>query len=669
MRLAILWHLHQPDYRDPDTGVPVMPWVRMHAIRGYRDLCRDVVQSGAASTINVVPSLLDQLVAYRDGVRDRHLELTERPADGLDAAELDELRATFVTGNAAMIDAHPGWKRLAARIRGGDRLGVHSVRDAQVWSTLAWFGSTALRDFPELVALRAKGSGFTTSDKAAMLAAQRAILDTILDDVRAVATSGTARISASPYFHPILPLLVDNRHARRSMPGLPEESRFAWPGDALLQLTRGRARVGELTGVEPVGLWPSEGSVSPEVVALAAQAGFTWLCTDEGVLHRSDGDHAARPGGWDLGHGVRGFFRDHDLSDRIGFDYARRDPREAAAELLGEAGRRARDGVLTIALDGENPWEAFADAGDAFRRALHEGLVSGPVRGITLDEAATMAPVGRVHRLHTGSWINADFAIWIGHPEDRRAWKLLEDARRAIDEAPADRAAAALERLLPAEGSDWMWWYGDEFHTPFAPTFDRLFRAHVRAAWTALGRPWPPALDRPISRGARYPFELPRGPIDPRLDGEPSWVRWAAAGHVVWARGSAMARGVPHTTGMAFGWSSPSDAHPEGALWLRVDRPDAAPPEPEGTVWHVRAGALAVDVPYGPGGSGVQEAAAAASGARAVVARFDARELPADEVPVVVAVVRDGPVAIYPADGAVMLPRPPADPSVAWWHA
>lgn len=575
MPVAFLWHLHQPDYRDPDTGIPVMPWVRMHALRGYRDLCLDVLRDGVAVTINVVPSLLDQMLHYATGGSDRHLDLTTTPAAELEPADVDEILGTFVAGNPAMIGASPAYARLAARIRGGQRPDAAGLRDLQVWSTLAWCGSTALRDFPDLVALREKGSGFSEADKAALLAVQRRILAELPEVFARVARSGTASISSSPYFHPILPLLVDNRHARRCMPHLPDEARFAWPEDALLQLKRARARVEELLGQAPIGLWPSEGSVSPEVVELAGAAGFRWLATDDGVLKRSDVEgghapHAGKHGPWDLGHGVRGFFRDRELSDRVGFDYARRDPKEAAAEVLGEAARRAGEGVITIALDGENPWEAFPDAGHAFRQHLHAGLLGGPSRGITLDAASERPPVGKVRRLHTGSWINSDFGIWIGHPEDRRAWRALDDARRAIADAPPDRGRTALERLLPAEGSDWMWWYGEEFSTPFAGTFDRLFRAHVRAAWRALGKEPPAELDHPISAQARLPVVAPIALVRPRLETAAPWVRWAGAGHVVFGRGASMARGEVHAQGLSFGWSP----RPDPALWLRVEPVD-----------------------------------------------------------------------------------------------
>ena len=561
MPVAFLWHLHQPDYRDPETRIPVMPWVRLHGLRGYTDLVTDIVEHGVAATVNVVPSLLDQVDHYALGGVDAHLALTRREAVTLTPAETATIAATFVAGNPGMIEIHPAYRTLAARVRAGAPLDSAELRDLQVWSTLAWFGDRALRRFPELVHLRRQGRGFTETDKAAMLAAQSAILADLPALFARVSTS-SARLSTTPYFHPILPLLVDNRHARRCLPHLEavpdSELPYAFPEDVGVQLRRARARFGGLGG-PPRGLWPSEGSVSPEILPWVAEAGFSWLASDEGVLGRSARDGRGL-GGWDLGHGLRGFFRDRELSDKIGFDYARRPAEEAAAELLGLARSRGK-GVVVIALDGENPWEAFADAGAAFRRALHRGM-AGDVAGITLDDAATEPPVGRIRRLWTGSWIHADFGIWIGHPEDRAAWKALAEARRAIAHAPPDRAAAAFEKLLPATASDFPWWYGDEFRTPFAGTFDALFRAHVRAAWRALDVEPPASLDAPIGRASPVDVVLPQGPVDGSLAEPASFLRWAAAGRATWSRGSTMARaGEPE---LRFGWSA-------DALWVRVD--------------------------------------------------------------------------------------------------
>jgi len=512
--LSVLLHHHQPDYRDPVSGLPVLPYVRTHATRGYRDVALALRESGAPVTVNLVPSMLDQWDHYAAGGTDPFLELARRPADTL---EPDEVRL--------LLELNPAWTRwwpalgeLRARAAAG-RLSVAGVRDAQVWSNLAWFGWSALRDWPELGELRLRGVGFGEDDKARVLAIQRLILEELPGLYR-----GLPHVTASAYYHPILPLLVDTSHARRSLPDVPDVG-FRHPEDALAQLRAGRARVEALVGRPVDGLWPSEGAVGPEVVELAAAAGYTWFASDEGVLERSERTPSeGAPGPWQVGP-LRGVFRDHALSDRVGFVYQGLPGVEAVADLRARAAGRE----VLVVLDGENPWESFPDAG----RAFLEGLCREPMR--PARELAFDPPRGTVHRLHTGSWINADLGVWYGHPEDRAGWRLLVDARAAWE--AAGRPDAALRHLHSAEGSDWFWWFGEDFHTPMAGAFDALFRAHVAAVWRACGLEPPAAVTHAIKgRGESRPA---RGAWEARDD----WFAWCRRGREVLA-GGAMAAGA-----------------------------------------------------------------------------------------------------------------------------
>ncbi|MCA9570430.1 MAG: glycoside hydrolase, partial [Myxococcales bacterium] len=451
MPVAVLWHLHQPEYRDPVTGIPVMPWTRLHGLRGYLDLLTTSVEHEVPWTVNIVPGLWDQLEHYANGGTDEHLELTRVPADALDAAQVAIVRRTFPCGHPRMRST-PRYRALEARIEAGDPLSVPELRDLQVLSTLVWCGAVARRD-PAISALFAKGEGFTEADKQALLEVQGRVLAGYPDLLAAFAGAEGPALSTTPLHHPILPLLIDLGFSARSV-HTPPPTELALPAHARLHLERGRARMEGASGRTIRGCWPSEGAVCPELVPMLAEVGFRWVATDEGVLARSEREGAGE-GGWDLGHGVVGFFRDRALSDRVGFDYARH-PAEDAVEDFFE--RAASDGVKVVALDGENPWEAFPDAGEAFLAGLVEGLRS---EGITLDAAAERPVVGRVDRLHTGSWIGANLEIWAGHAEDHRAWALLADTVEAVGDAPE-----AVEPLLAAEGSDWFWWYGVDQTTP-----------------------------------------------------------------------------------------------------------------------------------------------------------------------------------------------------------
>ncbi|MCB9758907.1 MAG: hypothetical protein H6739_03635 [Alphaproteobacteria bacterium] len=656
IRIALLWHHHQPDYRDPERGRPTMPWARLHALRGYRDLAEAIRRTGCPMTVNLVPSLLDQLQWYAEGGDDPHLALTRKSADALSAAERATLLRTFIAGHPALFDAWPGATRLRALKDRGELRRVGDFRDLQVWSTLAWVGWSGLADEPILRELAERGRGYTEEDKGQLLAACARLVGSVVPLYRSLATQGQVEISASAAYHPILPLVMDTRYALRCLPRLQEGDlpRFSRPEDAALQLQRGRARVREAVGVDISGLWPSEGAVCPELLPLAAEAGFRWLVSDEGNLRRSQRTGPARGGPWDLGHGITGFFRDHDLSDRIGFRYARVDPEAAVDDLLGACAQA--EGLVVLALDGENPWESYPDAGRGFLLRLCERLTGTKgVQPVTFSEACGLPSAGAVTHLHTGSWINSDFAIWIGDPEDRVGWQALAEARDAVAEAgdPPD----ALEHVLAAEGSDWFWWYGREFSTPFALEFDRLFRAHLAAAWRALGQPPPDNLLLPIKdqefegTGLRPPIR----PLDPPMDANPAdfW-SWAGAGFLDCSRpGGSMAQGVSHLRALFWGWAP-------GGLALRLLHRQPAPVEPEGAEWMLvlRQGEHreVLRWPYDPAASAMPHTEACTD----VLLPLDGPV----EGHLHLAVLRGGAeIARYPDDGAVRL----TPVEEGWW--
>jgi alpha-amylase/alpha-mannosidase (GH57 family) len=246
-------------------------------------------------------------------------------------------------------------------------------------------------------------------------------------------------------------------------------------------------------------MWPSEGSVCPELVPLAAQAGVKWMATDEEILYRS----LNRSGPAVLlkpyyvereGARVAFVFRHHELSDRIGFVYRSLSPEAAVQDLLGTARRLAEESgeeepLLALILDGENPWEYYLDGGQGFLSRLYQEITKeSDLELVTISQYLKRhPPQTSLSDLYTGSWINANFDIWIGHEEENRAWELLGRTRSYLGDlrnAPQE----ACEAMLAAEGSDWFWWYGDHFTSLFDLEFDRLFRNHLIQVFRALGK-------------------------------------------------------------------------------------------------------------------------------------------------------------------------------------
>jgi hypothetical protein len=276
------------------------------------------------------------------------------------------------------------------------------------------------------------------------------------------------------------------------------------------------------------------------------------------------------------------------------------------------------------------------------------------VPGIGLDQAAQRATVGKVHHLHTGSWIGANFQIWFGDQEDHAAWRLLAETREAVERSP--HRSEGLEKLYPAEGSDWFWWYGPEFDTPFAHVFDDLFRRHLAAAWRAIGEQPPEALSKPLKAPPAPRITSPDGLVAPAFTEVPSWRQWHGAGSVRWSFGSAMAQGARHSDGLSYGWDA------EGALWLRLGLSSDAPREP-GANWHVRVGDDEVTLPYAATGS-----RASAGGVEVMCGRDVLLVRSRVAAPVRFEVIADGGVrGAYPPHGALHLPEPALSAAMTWW--
>jgi alpha-amylase/alpha-mannosidase (GH57 family) len=433
-----------------------------------------------------------------------------------------------------------------------------------VLSQLAWFDEEYLRTDADIKALARKGRGFNLKDQALLGPKQKQAMRNALAVYKDFADRGQIELSVSPLYHPILPLICDSNICQIAHPYTPLPSQFAYPGDAEEQLRRARQYLEEKFGITPAGLWPSEGSVSDQTLALAARSGFSWAATDEGVLaqtlgHAATRDDVYRPYLWKQHAGqISVLFRDHSLSDLIGFVYSRVDPEEAAHHFLESIIasctpllERGETPVVSIILDGENAWENYAENGRPFLKKLYEQLAQEErITVTTISEALANVPTREIPQIFPGSWIDANFDIWIGAQEDNTAWELLLRARKKYDETlssakarsiPQADIAAAREELLIAEGSDWCWWYGPEHYSANRAEFDQLYRDHLSNVYRLLGEQAPAELGKPILRETGATFhDLPAGFIQPTIDGkQTSPHEWQDAGRYKMTFGSA----------------------------------------------------------------------------------------------------------------------------------
>ena len=577
VHLVLLWHMHQPQYRDPETGRYVLPWTRLHALKDYWGMVamlKDFPRFHA--TFNVVPSLGMQLEEYASGeFNEPWFSLAFKPAEELTREDKAEILARAFQVNHERLMSR--WPRLVelhewAQPAGGAQAQVSFTqrdwRDLQLLSQLAWMEETWFEKDSIVSRLASKGKDFTEKDKAALKAKQLELLGLVLPEYRQAAQTGQVELSTTPFYHPILPLICDSDIARVANPGTPLPRRaYRHPEDAREQLRRAREFHERVFGTKPAGLWPSEGSVSDQALTIAAEEGFQWFGTDEGVLGRTlnagffrdakgvpaNADRLYKPLRVQLGgKPMTGLFRDHHLSDLIGFVYGRMNGKEAAADLharlreLGERVQTSQPLTVCLFLDGENAWEYYPGNGREFLREFYGRIQADQdFRALTASEAiAAAGDIPSNAGIFPASWINANFDVWIGHHEDIAAWELLWDAREAYgravqareqgrDGAPDETALReAQESLLAAEGSDWCWWFGPEHSTANDAEFDALYRKHLTAIYLALGQLAPQELAKPIKRKPEHALQLaPTGLLKISVDGrDSSYFEWLGAG-------------------------------------------------------------------------------------------------------------------------------------------
>jgi len=481
-----------------------MPWAYLHGTKDYLGMAAlagefpDVHQ-----TFNLVPSLVLQLEEYAaEKAQDDSLELAFKPVDELSFGDRSLiLERFFPVPVRTMLEPFPRYMELYERRNDPSQHPLFTdadIRDIQVWWTLVWMDQD--RRPQEFVD---KGRYFSEDDKATLRRLVVNMIGDIVPTYRRIQEAGIIEISTTPFYHPILPILVDSNVDGK----VPVEIHF--PYDAREQLARAQQFMGERFGKVPQGLWPSEGSVSNDVALLVSSLGFRWMATDEGILAKSGIDlnwdnrrrlyHPYRRGDMTL------FFRDRAISDLIGFQYMHAPATESASDLIRRLKSVPDLSHVVIALDGENPWDYYPNSGRDFLRRLFEGIEQEPaLEAVTLSEALGRMPSEKLDWLAPGSWANANFSIWIGHPEDHQAWYWIVKAREALmskkDQIPQAKWNLAYEELLIAEGSDWMWWFGNDFSSESDAIFDSLFRRHIGNIFHLIDLPQPEGLQNPIKK-------------------------------------------------------------------------------------------------------------------------------------------------------------------------
>jgi alpha-amylase/alpha-mannosidase (GH57 family) len=545
--VVLLWHMHQPQYRDALTGEYVLPWTYLHAIKDYTDMAAHLESVPAArAVVNFTPVLIEQLeeIAQRTNA---HLQtgsplpdpvlalLGPDPVPRDPAARLDLMKACLRAQRKQMIERFGPYLELATiaeTLATPERIAYASnqlIHDLAVWYHLAWLGETVRRADPVATALTTQGRGFTEAQRRQLLTVIADQVSSVVPRYRRLAERGQCELSITPYGHPIVPLLLDFQTAREAVPNmaLPQHANYAGGAErAQWHVDEGLRVFTRAFGVRPSGCWPSEGAISRGTLELLDRSGFKWAASSANVLQGSLSSAGAPmdPLAYNRPYQVPGtslsaFFRDDALSDLIGFTYATWHGDDAANHLVNEVVQLAHryaessNHAVVIALDGENAWEHYPFNGYYFLRALYTSLANHPLLDLTtlsecLARGIKPAPLSKVM---AGSWVHGTLATWMGAPEKNRAWDLLCDAKLAFDRVMRvgslgeEQQAAAGRQLALCESSDWFWWFGDYNPQDAVTQFDRLYRRQLVNLYRLLDLVPPETLSQPISMGRGAP--------------------------------------------------------------------------------------------------------------------------------------------------------------------
>jgi len=543
LKLVLCWHMHQPEYRNLQTGNYKLPWTYLHVIKDYVDMVAHLEATpNAKVVVNFAPILLEQIEDYsnqlndylRNGtpLRDHLLIALAASKMTLNAEErLQLIKDCKKANKERQIDRYAKFSQLI-KIADDlettncamDYVSAKFINDIVVWYHLVWMGETVKLTDKCVQRLIEKGSDYTVEDRRELLTVIADLLTHVLKRYQVLAQSGQIELSVTPYAHPIVPLMLDIKSTHEAMPDAPLPKLDNYPGGkerVEWHLKQGLATFNRFFGFTPKGCWPSEGAVSSETLEILAEFGFDWTATGGSVLHNSlnntdaSGDSVHHP--FKIKEAdIACFFRDDGLSDLIGFEYSKWHADDSVNNLIGHLEKIAMDDkndVVSIIMDGENAWEYFPNNGYHFLNALYERLANHPsIELTTFSEClASKIELKPLEKLVAGSWVYGTFSTWIGDQDKNRGWDMLGDVKKCFDKVIAtgrlnsSKNKEAEIQLAVCEGSDWFWWFGDYNPSQAVSDFEEQFRLNLTNLYSLLGEEPPSYLIHSFTQGTGEP--------------------------------------------------------------------------------------------------------------------------------------------------------------------
>ena len=556
LSVALYWHMHQPVYQLSPNGDYLMPWVRLHAVKDYLDMLTIIGKFKRIKlNFNLVPVLLDCLTDYGEkGLHDIHSRLTVKPEQKFTADDKEFIINNFFDASyKSMILPLPEYNRLFQKARNGyDKgTGVFSNReyaDLTALFNLAWIDPVHREKYPEIKQLIAKGKNYTLEDRIKIIEIQREIIRKIIPAYKRYMEKGKIEITTSPYYHPILPILLDINDIKDTN----GEELADLTYDAGLQTEYALNRAEELFGRRPRGIWPSEQCLSAKELELFADLNIDWTISDEGILADTLNYEFVRDFRGNLEEpykllksynyktknaDIKLIFRDSVIPNLINFEYPNHDSVNAANDLYDRIkvvqskllSSPDENHILTIAMDGENCWENYECDGYTFLKEFYTLIDKDDSLETVLisDYIDSERHHKTLNKISSGSWVNRNFKLWINEPLKDLAWQYVQQAHREINlyekDHPEDpNIAYAMRELFICEGSDWFWWFGEPNDSGHDNIFDYIFREHLRNIYLYLGLEPPQylnsALTIPVSDLSEHPKDKYTKVINPDKD-------------------------------------------------------------------------------------------------------------------------------------------------------
>lgn len=581
LNIAFIWHFHQPVYQENFTDDFVMPWVRLHATKDYLDMllrCED--HKKIKLNFNISATLLNSIEKYSKGINDLHSKLLILKDNKL--SEMDKnfiLQYFFDVNYSTMIMQREYYAELYNKRYSKEDISINDFTDQEYFDiianyTMCWIDTKFYLMYPELKYLSEKQKNYTYEDRKRIYEIQFDIIRKIIPYYKKFQDEGRIEISTSPYYHPIIPLLLDINEAKCSYnENLPSKSPL-FAEDAKEQTKKALDYFEKVFKKRPKGIWLPEHCISMASVDMLNDLGVKWTVTDEGILANTLGREFARDfegnleAPFDLcvhykfnsrNNKVNVLFADSFFSNLVSFGYGNYDGHVAANDFYEKIKTvqsklqfsPKEDHLLTIAMDGENCWESYQNDGNEFLDTLYELIENDDtLQTVLVSDFIEKAKPEKLDNVASGSWINRNFDLWIGEPTKNLAWiyldktrndlfkfskELLENAKTDEEKLEAQkRIDKAKEEIFVSEGSDWLWWYGEPNESSNDHIFDFLFRAHLKNVYGALDKPSPKHLDVPLASIIGKPIRQPRRHITPVIDGiyDPNINSWVDAGYI-----------------------------------------------------------------------------------------------------------------------------------------